>query len=89
MGRPDEIQRRHLGDENNCDVTVAGKASGRVWTMEAHVPVFAGAGLLALLDTPEEVEAGDEVRRLPDGKTFTVRKVLGRLKDGRLSVELA
>ena len=88
MGRPEEIQKRHLGDENNCDASVISRATGRAKMIEAHIPVFAGAVILAALDTREDVAPGDEVRRLPDGKLFSVRAVLGREKGGRLSVEL-
>lgn len=88
MGRPEEISKRHLGEENNCDAAVTRRGTGRPLTIEAYIPVFAGAGIAAALDTPEEVEPGDEVRRLPDGKIFTVRRRLNRAKDGRLMVEL-
>jgi hypothetical protein len=89
MGRPEEIIRRHLGEEVNCDAAVTCRASGKTVTVEAHIPVFAGAALLATLDAVDGLAPGDEVRRLPDGKVFTVKQLLGRSGDGRCRVELA
>jgi hypothetical protein len=40
------------------------------------------------LEISGAVKPGDEVRRLPGGRVFKIRSVLGRLKDGRLSVEM-
>ncbi len=88
MGRPEEIAKHHAGDEDNCDVSIRNVKTGASALAAAFIPVFAGAAIVASFGPGVLVQAGDEVRRLSDGKLFKVAQVLKKGREGRTHAAL-
>ena len=88
MGRPDDISRRRLGEDENCDVLLLSRRTGRAAPAAAYIPAFSGAALVGLFAPAAAPEEGDEVRRLPDGPTYRVLQVLRPGWDGRVPAHL-
>jgi hypothetical protein len=88
MGRPDDIARRLTGEEDNCDVVLTDVKTGTTVKTAAFIPVFMGAGAPALFDPGVPVHPGDRIHCVADGRRFRVVQVLGKTREGRLSVQL-